>query len=143
MNRVLAIAAICLVCGALAAGLFVLGGPQQARNEKYDQTRLADLQGITNALSCKKPTGVPAKLTRDEISSVCSEDYSIWSLTDPQTKAPYAFQVANDTEVEICATFYDVDQLKKSWSYKHDSLRPKFSGNVGCFTQTVVKADPA
>lgn len=142
MNRVLAAAAICLVCGALIAGMLIVGGPTQARNEKYDQIRLADLQGIANALSCDKPAKMPTELTKDEIEATCPNPYRLRSLTDPVTQEAYTFQLVNDVKVEVCAAFYDVDQLMKWRPYAIGPVRLEFSGNVGCLTQTFAKLAP-
>lgn len=142
MNRLIAIGAVCLVVGALIAGLFVVGSPNQARNEKYDQTRLEDLRGIIRALDCKNPTGMPAELTRDAISSVCSKGYPLKSLTDPKTDELYEFRIVTDVKFEVCATFYNVDSLKESKALKNFPQLLKFKGNVGCLTQTTVKLEP-
>lgn len=143
MNRLLAIGAICLVCAALVAGLLVVGGPTRARNEKYDQTRLMDLRNIVRALKCDNPAKTPTELSKDEIGLVCSRSHIVDSLTDPETGTLYDFQVINDIDVKICATFHDVDQLRKSWRYKRVLSDLKFDGNVGCITQSVVKPEPA
>jgi Na+-transporting NADH:ubiquinone oxidoreductase subunit NqrC len=143
VNRVLALGVFCLLCGALVAGLLVVGSPKSARNEKYDQTRLIDLGQIARTINCETPNKIPSELSNVEFQAVCNQRIGKGFLSDPKTEVRYDFQIINDVEVKVCATFYDVKKLKKSRRYKQGTLDFKFDGNVGCFFQNLGKLEPA
>ena len=53
MNRLFFGGAVAVVLAALLAGFAVVGGPGHARAESRDQTRLADLRHLADALICE------------------------------------------------------------------------------------------
>ncbi len=143
MNRLIAIAALCLVVGALIAGLIVVGSPNHARNTKHDERRLMDLGQIARSIDCKTPNRMPTELSEDELRAVCNQRISKGFLIDPETDEFYDFQIISDVEINICVTFYDVEELKKMRFYKRNSPKLKFDGNVGCYSQTFDELEPA
>lgn len=142
MNKLLAFAAICLVAGALVAGLLVVGGPTQARHQKFDQTRMRDLQQLAEAIDCKIPVQIPLELNEDQIQAVCKGADKLNSLTDPNTKELYDFQLI-DGELKICATFYDLAELKKTWRFRTGHPELEFGEKAGCIVKVFAGLDPA
>lgn len=95
-------AAAALVVLTIGAGFVIVGTPWQARDYRYDDQRVSDLQQvqyqIVNYWQAKE--ALPATLAdlRDPLSG-----YEI--PTDPQTGAPYAYAVTGDLSFKLCATF--------------------------------------
>ena len=141
MNKFLAIAALCLVTGALIAGLWVVGGPTNARHLKHDQTRMKDLQQLAEAIDCPHPMQIPSELSEDQIQAVCKGTDGLKSLTDPNTEELYDFQLIGK-ELKICATFYDLAELKKTWRFRTGRPELEFRENVGCIVKVFAGLDP-
>ena len=118
MNRLFLGGAVAVVLAALLAGFAVVGGPGHARAESRDQTRLADLRHLADALICE--TAEQAAFSR-----ACRSTEQ--SLHDPLTGA--AYEVARGAEsLAVCATF-EVPQEKTVASGRE---RLHFDGAVGC-----------
>lgn len=141
MNRVIAIGAACLVIGALGAGLFMVGGPNHARNEKYDRARLDDIGSIFRALSCSNPGPMPTELSKDEIERTCSRGLPEDALTDPKTKEIYAFKQVSDDVVEVCAIFSLPDYVMGLAPNRAFARSIRFDGKTGCSSKRITNQE--
>jgi hypothetical protein len=92
-------AAVGIVTAAIAAGLFVIGGPGEARLEKLDGERLDDLRRIRGAV--ERAGRIPDAMD----SLVAAGHLSRDDLIDPATGARYGYRVLTDSTYELCATF--------------------------------------
>ena len=110
------VGAVTLIGVAMVAGLLTIGGPFEARRQKLDRSRYADLTIIARALSCRgwrdtRPI-LPAKLTLDNLRSHCDKPkVGQAALLDNETGIPYRYVRENDREFSICAKFYDAEKL--------------------------------
>ena len=100
---------VILVIGVIIAGFYLAGSPQQARMERFDQTRIQNLESIANNIysySLKEidPTKrhVPQNL---KVFEERTQMYHFGSLNDPETNQPYEYRVLNVNTYELCATF--------------------------------------
>ncbi|UOA31178.1 hypothetical protein DSM110093_00940 [Sulfitobacter sp. DSM 110093] len=115
MNKLLFVAVIAVVSGAVVSGLAVVGGPGQARAEKRDDQRIADLHRIADAIICDAGDG-------RAFSRACR---SAADATDPQTGAAYEVTQGEDA-FQVCARF----ELAQAESSMRDALH--FDGARGC-----------
>ena len=100
--RVLIVLAVAVVLAAVAAGLAVVGSPEQARLEKLDRKRLSDLRRIAQGLNVywTRHGALP-----DDLEPLEEELSFEVDLTDPETDAPYPYRVLGSEIFEVCATF--------------------------------------
>lgn len=113
------------ICAAIAvvAGLFVSGGPIQARKEKRDETRLRDLQAINQNVYCRA-----AELGRlpeqPENSETCPEDFP---ADDPFTGEPYGYSRIDDRNWRVCAALELPDLVPGA------GFAEEYDASSGCF----------
>jgi hypothetical protein len=96
-------AAVVVVLAALVAGLFVIGGPGEARLERLDTERTEDLRRIEQAVDevWRHADTLPPSLDSLRAANRLAPD----DLTDPTTGEPYDYRVLSDSTYELCATF--------------------------------------
>lgn len=119
--------------GAVVYGFISGGSPWEARNKKFDQTRLTNLREIKYAVETytNKNNNLPQNL-----SQIKEYLYGAKSITDPETGAEYEYKIVNPTSYQICATFTsdppaDNSNRYSSLSYSDDFGKYK-KGNY-CF----------
>ena len=111
------------VVAALAAGFWLIGGPEVARTENRDQKRMSDLHSLQGHVTClarTKGKALPRVLD-------ATRDCPAPQLTDRFTDDPYRYARLSDTAYEICAEFELPDRL-------HTSSR--FDAETGCLHGT-------
>ena len=93
---------VALVVAAIVAGFVIVGSPGNQRAMRFDQERVNDLSNIQyQVVDYWQKTGeLPASLQalNNSISS-----YSV--PVDPETRAPYKYNLGDTTSFELCATF--------------------------------------
>lgn len=102
-----------VVLAAIIAGLFVTGGPGEARRLKEDQQREAALLSTANALVCLQKAGVEIPETPDQQeaawkayrSSAQNKCFNGDLRVDPVTEAPFALMREEGRVTQICADF--------------------------------------
>jgi hypothetical protein len=103
MIRVVFLLASALVVAALAATLFVIGGPEEARAERDDAERERELNILARQVDCNADAAtLPDTL---EEAAKCVSWSSRTDFLDPKTQEPYHFAVLADRKVEICVRF--------------------------------------
>ena len=92
-------AIVAVILGAIGAGLYVSGTPEQVRREKLDARRLSDLRRISDAIDnhWKRHGALPTQLAK--------LDVSIRYTVDPETRDPYAYRAIDPDTYELCAVF--------------------------------------
>ena len=97
--RLLVAVAVALVCGAVVAGLLVVGGPGEARKVAADRERLRDLRQIAESERCRRMAAEEKLLPR------CRGATPANLPRDPATGAPYDLREVDDTAFDVCAIF--------------------------------------
>lgn len=123
-------AALVIVLVAIAGGLFVIGGPGDARLERLDRERTDDLRRIEQAIAeaWRRADALPASLdTLRSINRVMPDD-----LIDPTTSEPYEYRVLSDSTYELCATF-DRPSDEATIAYEWTGVGDHDAG-LNCFT---------
>ncbi|HEV3091671.1 MAG TPA: hypothetical protein VGX91_09580 [Candidatus Cybelea sp.] len=93
-QRIVTIAAVAAVAGAVVAAFLMIGSPQRVRTEAIDERRLRGLGDIASDLyNAHRHTSapLPAKIDRTE--------------TDPITGDPYEYRRLGPLAYELCADF--------------------------------------
>lgn len=103
MTRTLSIRAILLVSVlAVAAGLYLSGGPIESRKAKRDGIRESDLRGLSTLVECQARAG--GNHLPDALAITPDCDIRL-RLEDPFTGAPYAYRRESDALYRLCAKF--------------------------------------
>ena len=111
------------VAAALAAGFWLIGGPEVARMENRDQRRMSDLHALQRHVTClARTTGKTLPQTLDE-----TRDCPAPQLTDRFTDVPYRYARLTGMAYEVCAAFERPDRLQPS---------PRFDAETGCLHGT-------
>ncbi|MCR4311106.1 MAG: DUF5671 domain-containing protein [Candidatus Taylorbacteria bacterium] len=95
-----AIAVIATTLISIILGFVVIGSPTQARYQRFDQTRVSNLQNIVSSISnyWTKKYELPQQLTDLEY-------YGGKTQVDPNTGASYTYRVVDARHFSICAVF--------------------------------------
>ncbi|MDB5244748.1 MAG: hypothetical protein JWN18_618 [Parcubacteria group bacterium] len=94
--------------GALAvvtivAGFFIVGTPQQARLERYDSQKVADLQNIDRQVKYYWQAKQKLPSTLEALRSAPA--YGQDTFTDPQTGVSYEYEPTGPMAFTLCAQF--------------------------------------
>lgn len=117
--RAASLALIVLTAIMIAGALWTVGGPEQARAERRDQTRMNDLQSLGQHLICLHGEG----LGIGDRSDACPDAAR---RLDPLTGEPYRVQVVSDDVIRLCADFET--RLSRQWWAGHNDFDP----DAGC-----------
>jgi hypothetical protein len=100
-GRVLGAAVAIAVLAVVAAGLWMIGSPGDARRLRLDARRLGDLRAIATIVDVhwSRERALPASL--DEISPAVGAT----STVDPVSGQRYEYRVIDAGAYELCATF--------------------------------------
>jgi hypothetical protein len=115
------------VLAALAAGFWLIGGPETARMENRDEKRMMDLRALqAHAICLAKANAqtLPETLTG-------SEGCPAPRLDDRFTDAPYRYARLSPTAFEVCAGFEMPERMRDS---------PQFDPDTGCLRVTYAPA---
>ncbi len=126
--RLASLALIALAAGAIALGVWTVGGPEQARAERRDQQRMNDLHSLAHHLACLHRQG----LESDARSEACPEAAR---RPDPLTGAPYRAEAASAAFVRVCADF-ETRMPRHWWAWRDD-----FDPETGCLVVSLRNDD--
>jgi hypothetical protein len=100
-HHVLVGAVVLVVVAAIAAGIVMIGSPDDARALRMDGRRVEDLQGIERAVNFYRSNKgrIPASL--DELG----REPGVRIANDPATGVPYSYRPAGAAAFELCGTF--------------------------------------
>jgi hypothetical protein len=101
-GRPLLIAATIAVAAAVSAGLWALGSPATQRQQRLDATRIEDLTVIERAIATF--AGLHKSLPHDLPSLAREPGFSV-RIDDPESGAPYAYEILDTNTYRLCATF--------------------------------------
>ncbi len=100
--RALVITAVVVVVATVGYSIYVIGTPGQQRNIRLDTERIQNLRSISHnidrylELNDEMPAGLPDLL---------GPQYTVPSITDPDTGAPYEYRILEGNDYELCAVF--------------------------------------
>ena len=128
---------------AIIAGLFTVGGPDQARRDMFDLRRYEDLAEISYALGCSnwrvmQPT-LPDELKVESLRAYCGGvEIGADVLLDNETGKPYVYERLSESEYSVCADFYDA-QKTMQLGYRRFvvGVQSSFNPDTGCVTGRV------
>lgn len=106
----MAIATLAVI--AILGGLLLIGGPEQARKERRDQQRHADLAAMTGLVRCladRNGGQLPQTLAAEPD---CNGQIR---MTDPGGGAPYRYQVTGPDSYQLCADFELPQERRIGW----------------------------
>ena len=100
--RALVIAAVVVVVAVVGYSIYVVGTPGQQRNVRLDEQRVDDLRSISRNIDRYYEFNgeMPARL-----SDLQGPQYSVQSIDDPQSGAPYEYRIIDGADYELCAVF--------------------------------------
>jgi hypothetical protein len=91
-----------MAIAALATGFLLFGAPSAAREYRFDEQRVNDLQSIQSEVTYyyQQKRVLPASL-----SDLNSPTLGYAVPNDPKTRAPYEYRKTGDVSFELCTTF--------------------------------------
>jgi hypothetical protein len=115
-GRLLSLLAAGVVVASVLWGLLIIGSPEQQREKKFDEKRIADLQGIAGSLDryVTRHKSLPENL--DDLEK--EPGISI-RKADPKTGAAYIYRKSSSDTYELCAEFSaeSADEIKSMWAH--------------------------
>jgi len=101
-TRILATAVTVAVIAVVIAAVVTLGPPGAQRERRLDAARVSDLQVIQNAVMgyVARHEALPP-----DLATLAREPGYALSTSDPQTGAPYVYEVTGATSYRLCASF--------------------------------------
>lgn len=98
-----------VVVTAIATGMVFIGGPEQARADKRDATRLSNFSAMAEILDChyRKEDRFPEVFQIDAIHNDCIRRFpdDDESFDDPLTEQPYSYAFLSKNHVQFCTVF--------------------------------------
>lgn len=100
--RVFVAAVTLVVAAVVVAAVFVLGSPAEQRMIRLDQQRVTDLIGLRNAIKrdVQRNTALPK-----DLAAVSSAPPMRVRRIDPETGAPYEYEIVGERSYRLCAVF--------------------------------------
>ena len=129
---------ITAVVASIAAGIWVVGGPAQARRDKLDAQRYLALNKLARVLVCPVGSGspeqmLPAALTVENLHAHCPAiGIATRDLVDPATGKTFAYHRLNDRAFSICADFHDAARVVRL--NREVALSATFDPATGCMS---------
>ena len=101
-TRILAIAVSLAVGAVVIAAVVIIGPPAAQRERRLDAARISDLEIIQNAVTAyvERHAALPS-----DLPALAREPGYALSIADPQTGAPYVYEVTGATSYRLCARF--------------------------------------
>ncbi|NHF72136.1 hypothetical protein [Paracoccus xiamenensis] len=117
--------ALC-VAFAVAAGLFISGGPGRARKEARDDHRLRDLRQISANIRCQAQTSGRVADT-PQLTDLCPRPFT---MQNPNTGENYTYIRIDDRNWRICASFELPDRIRPRDGAQFDAKTGCLLGNM-------------
>ena len=142
MGKILAYAMGGLAIIAIIAGLYLTGGPKEARREAFDEKQMENLAKISEAFHCfgdlDSDKALPDALTVETLRQFCSHvDITQANLRDVNTGAPYSYTRISEIEYSVCAEFNDAQKAFKQNDYIYFEQHSTFYPDEGCIKGVV------
>ena len=137
MGKILAYVMGAVAIIAIIAGLYLTGGPREARREAFDEEQMENLAKISEALHCfgdlDTDKALPDTLTVETLRQYCSHvDISQADLRDVDTGVPYAYTRISEIEYSVCAEFNDAQKAFEQNDHIFFEQHSTFYPEEGC-----------
>lgn len=129
-NKITMIILSFIVLATVVYGFLDGGSPQAARNKRFDDTRIQNIQTIRNRVSTYYRTNKVLPPTVLEASANYNNSGNIKMLSDPETNIEYQYQIVSGKEYKICATF-STNTINNAPQYLLEYSHPS---GLYCFT---------
>lgn len=129
---------VAAVVASVAAGLWVVGGPAQARRDRIDAQRYLALDKLARVLICPVASGspqqaLPEALTVENLHAHCPAiRIAPPDLVDPVSGAVFAYRRLNDRNFAVCADFHDAARAARLQG--DVALSATFDADTGCMS---------
>ena len=129
---------ITAVMASVAAGLWVVGGPGQARRDRLDAQRYVALNRLARVLICPVGSGSPEKalpeaLTPENLHAHCPAiGLATADLVDPASGAGFVYHRLSDRDFSVCADFFDAARVARL--NREIALTANFDPATGCMS---------
>jgi len=100
LGPLLLAAFVVVTLGALAGGFLIIGTPAEQRALSFDKKRSNHLLQIANAVDVHWEHNGQLPASLDEVTNLWVRE-----AADPETGAPYRYQVTGERSYQLCATF--------------------------------------
>lgn len=111
------------------------GSPRAARNKRYDDTRIQNIQSISNSVNRYYQRKMVLPYTILEASTDSGQGGYLPEQQDPETNIAYGYQIVSDKEYKVCATFA-TDTINNTPQYLAEFAHPS---GLYCLTLKVDK----
>ncbi len=129
VQRLFAGVASGVVLATIVVGFIVTGSPVTARQHRFDERRVADLQTINNAIqdytlgeSRRRPLAERSieralPQTLEQVRAAATHRRP--DIRDPETGLPYRYEILSDSEYRLCAEFRFArdEELTPEWNH--------------------------
>ena len=122
---------------AIIVGIYLTGGPMEARHEARDEERLEDMAQISEAFQCfgevDSERVLPEVLTVEALRVYCGHvTIGEPDLRDSETGALYEYKRISDTEYAVCAEFHNAEKAFAQNEWITYGERSTFYPEQGC-----------
>ncbi len=137
-NKLFAISITLVVVVVIIGGFWLVGSPQEARKEKFDQSRAQNLQSIYYAIDSYYQIN---KVLPESLALLQKQpNYYVNAIIDPVSRQPYEYLVKDATTYDLCAVF-DTTSTETNRDlygpYGADTTFWQHQAGRTCFTLTV------
>lgn len=120
------------VIAELIYGFMKGGTPWEARKEKLDQTRVADIQTLKYAVEDYFRINYTLPKTLVDIKTTKTYVVDQSQVNDPETNIDYEYKVSGQTSYQLCANF-STDSLNDKKKQSYSSVEFKHPKGHHCF----------
>ncbi len=131
-GKLLALIGGTAVIAAVIAGLFIVGGPEQARVDDRDSSRYRDLLYVNNVLllHLSKTQVLPNALLESDLCDDCMKTHQFGEFTKKVKDSGAVYSRSNDRNATLCAPF---ENTAARLATTVNLLRDNFDLDTGCF----------
>jgi len=122
-NQITMIVVSIIVITTVIYGFLDGGSPQAARNKRFDDKRIQDIQMIKNWVSSYYNKNKVLPLTLLESSTSFNNSGNTKVPTDPESNIEYKYQTISNNKYKICTTF-STDTTNSSPQYLLEYSHP-------------------
>lgn len=138
-GRWLAIAACVVAVATVAAAIVVMGPPSAQREAKLDRKRVHDLNRIVQVVEqhvARHDTLPP------DLATLAGQPGLRLAIVDPQSGAPYGYEVTGDRAFRLCAVFATDTATRPAGAAPWNMADWHHGAGRQCFDREVEKNKP-
>lgn len=104
-NYIVMIVLSLVVSGTVIYGFIDGGSPRAARNKRNDDIRIQNIQSISSSVNRYYQRKMVLPYTILDASTNSGQSGNLLEQRDPETNIEYEYQIVNDKQYRVCATF--------------------------------------